>query len=263
MGAELKDKVAWINGASGTIGKAIAAALAGQGARLVLSSRNQEVLTALAKDLKESTKCEVMVLPLDVTNREQVDAAAGKINKDFGRIDLLVNSTSLSKFGDFLQLQDSDWEAVFQHKLFAYIRTCRAVIPYMVQQKYGRIVNVSGRSGHQPTQPLHTAGMSANAAVNILTKALANMYGSNNIRANVVAPGPVLSARYDAVVKVSEQVAQVGSHPTTSTFNTPPVSGKAATPEEIAEVVSFLLSERSSQLTGVVLQADGGSTAAL
>lgn len=260
---ELPGKVAWISGASGAIGRAIAAALAREGATIVLSSRSQAALDALAAELKGAHGYPALALAVDVTSREQVDAAAQRIASDFGRIDMLVNSTSISLFGDFLALGDEDWLAVYQGKFFAYLRTIRAVLPHMLRQNDGRIVNISGRGGHQPTMPVHLPGMSANAAVNLLTKGLANMYGTHGIRVNAVAPGPVASPRYDSILQVNRQLNDAASHPTKSEFNTAPTLKSQAQPEEIADIVLFLLSDRSRLMTGTILQADGGSTASL
>ncbi len=260
---ELQGQVAWVCGASGAIGRAIAAALAGEGATVVLSSRSQAALDALADELGHSPRGKARALAVDVTSREQVDAAAERIAKEHGRIDMLVNSTSISLFGDFLALRDEDWLAVYQGKFFAYLRTIRAVVPHMIRQGGGRIVNVSGRGGHQPTMPVHLPGMSANASVNLLTKGLANMYGSQGIRVNAVAPGPVASPRYDSILDVNRKLGDGASHPTRSAFNTAPTLGAQAQPAEIADVVMFLLSERSRLMTGTILQADGGSTASL
>jgi NAD(P)-dependent dehydrogenase (short-subunit alcohol dehydrogenase family) len=259
----LQGKVAWLVGASGTIGRSVAGALARDGAHVVLSSRTQSTLETLAADLAQSTGATTRALPVDLTEREQVDAAARKIHDEFHRIDLLINSTSLSRFGDFLELGDDDWIAVYQNKLFSYLRTIRAVLPYMLDQRDGRIVNISGRGGHQPTLPIHLPGMSANAAVNLLTKGLANRYKADGIRINAVAPGPVVSPRYDAMLSVNERVGKSATHPTAGAPGTTSTAGNQAHPDEIADIVLFLLSDRSRLMTGTVLQADGGSTASL
>lgn len=261
--AGLRGGVAWVSGASGAIGGAVAAALAREGAALALTARSLGPLESLAASLAAEHGVRTLALAVDVGSREQVDAAAARIAQEFGRIDMLVNTTSRSIFGDFLELKDEDWAAVYQGKFFGYLRTIRAVVPHMVRQGGGRIVNLSGRGGHQPTMPVHLPGMSANAAVNLLTKGLANMYGAQGIRINAVAPGPVASPRYDAILDANRRLGDAGSHAASSAFNTAPVAGGKARPQEIADVVLFLLSAQSHLMTGTVLQADGGSTAAL
>lgn len=260
---DLQGKVAWLNGASGTLGRAIASALATEGATVVLSSRSEPSLRAVSADLEAAHPGRTSVLAVDLTNREQVDAAAQRIAADFGRIDMLVNSTSLSIFGEFATLADEDWLAVYEAKFFGYMRAIRAVLPQMIRQNDGRIVNVSGRGGHQPTTPVHMPGMTANAAVNLLTKGLANAYAKHGIRINAVAPGPVASPRYDAIVQAGQRQRDPGAGPFASGSSTVRTLGAQADPQEVADVVLFLLSDRSRLLTGSVFQADGGSTASL
>lgn len=258
----LSGKVAWVVGASGAVGQAVAALLAAEGCRVVISSRRAESLAALAEHVRASTGTDCLALPMDITQRETVDWTANEIVARQGRIDLLVNTTTVPRFGDFLELPDEAWQEVYETKFFGYLKVMRAVLPHMAAAQYGRIVNVSGRGGHQPTQPVHLPGMTANAAVNLMTKGLANMYGASGIRINVVAPGPVRSQRYDAILAASKALAG-GSHAGTSAFNTQPLNGEHATPEEIAASVAYLLSDAASLLNGIVLQTDGGSTASL
>lgn len=262
-GGEFSGRVAWVSGASGAIGRAIAEGLAREGATLALTSRSLPALEALAADLGARYGVDALAVAADVGSREAVDAAAARIGEACGRIDLLVNSTSRSIFGEFLELPDEDWMAVYQGKFFGYLRTIRAAVPWMLRQQGGAIVNVSGRGGHQPTQPVHLPGMTANAAVNLLTKGLANLYGPQGIRVNAVAPGPVESPRYDAILETNRRLEAGGSTGTRSAFNTTPVLGAKAQPAEIADVVLFFLSTRSRLMTGTVAQADGGSTASL
>ena len=259
----LSGKVAWVVGASGAVGRAVTALLAAEGCRVVISSRSTDSLAALAEQVRAATGVTCLTLPMDITQRAAVERTAREIVAQHGRIDLLVNTTTVPRFGDFLTLPDEAWQEVYETKFFGYLKVLRAVLPYMVQSGYGRIVNVSGRGGHQPTQPVHLPGMTANAAVNLMTKGLANMYGAQGIRINAVAPGPVRSQRYDAILAASNALGASGSHAPASAFNTQPLSGQHATPEEIAAAVAYLLSDAAAVLNGIVIQADGGSTASL
>lgn len=258
---EFDDQVAWVVGASGEIGAAICRALSHAGAQVVASSRGADA--TLAARLSVVGAPATRPVPVDITRRDSVDGAAGRIMVECGRIDMLVNTTSVSLFGDFLELGDDEWLTVYQSKVFGYVRTMRAVIPHMLAQGGGRIVNMSGRGGHQPTLPLHLAGMSGNAAVNLMSKSLANSYGASGIRVNVVAPGPVDSPRYRKALERTANLPAHASHSGVSAFNTAPVSGRLVQAEEVAEITAFLLSARSGCLTGTLLQADGGSTAGL
>lgn len=237
----LKNRVAWVVGASGAIGQAIARDLATAGARVVATGRNEAVLKSLGFETER----------VDLSDRASVDATAQRILGREGRIDILVNSAALPIVGDFLELGDEQWLSVLQAKGMGYMRTMRAVVPGMLERGSGAIVNISGRGGHQPNSPSHLPGSSANAMVNLLTRGLANLYGPRGIRVNAVAPGPVRSARYDTIAAANARLGQ------------PPPSQPVATPEQIASIVRFLASDQSSHLNGSILQADGGATPTL
>lgn len=256
MNGQFSGRVAWVTGAAGTLGVAISQALGSEGASLVLSGRNAEALKLEAEKLKGLVGRPIVVEPLDISRQEQVTGAATRISDRFGRLDILVNCTALPIFGDFLELTDSDWELVIQAKFLGYVRTMRAALPIMMKQSFGRIINVTGRGGRQPT-PAHLPGSSVNAAVNLLTKGLSNVYGRNNIRINAVAPGPIESPRLDRIAASNESV-QANRQTTTGT----PLN-RLGTAQDVANAVIFLASDQSAYTTGTVLQVDGGGTAAL
>lgn len=233
------DKIAWVVGASGALGTAIAQALAREGASVILSGRNEQALADLATAIGTAAE----TLPFDISSDPSVRASVARIIERHGRIDILVNSTSLSIFGDFLTLTDEDWLNVFNAKHLGYIRTQRAVLPHMIEQKFGRIINVSGRGGQHPNR-IHLPGGSANAAVDLVTKGLSKIYAEHNIRINAIAPGPIRSPRLDAMQ-------------TAGRTRTGPVLGDGY-PDDVADAALFLLSEQARFTTGAVLQVDGG-----
>jgi len=260
MNLGLQNQVAWICGSTGAIGAAVARTLTDEGVSLALSARDANALDALVAELRPAAPHPPLALPLDMSVRASVDTAAKRILSEHGRLDILVNTTALPLFGDFLALEDAAWEEIFQAKYFGYMRTMRAVIPQMVSQARGCIVNISGRGGHQPSSASHLPGSSANAAVNLLTKGLANIYGDKGLRINAVAPGPIASQRFDRLAAANDTIAH----------DAPRASAKPATtvaglgqPHDIASIVAFLVSDHAAHLNGLVVQADGGSTLTL
>lgn len=249
--ALLQDRVVWVIGASGAIGNAIARLSVAAGAIVVASGRSADKLAALTSDIPAAGG-RVHARVLDVCQRADVDTAAQEIVTRHGRIDGLVNSTSLSIFGDFLELTDEQWVQVLDAKLLGYVRSMRAVLPYMIRQSGGAIVNISGRGGRQPT-PAHLPGGSANAGVNLISKGIADAYQKHGIRVNTVAPGPIQSDRFEKIRASNERVTG-GAVPRASL-------DRMGRPEDVAEAVVWLLSDRARHITGAVIPVDGGGTA--
>ena len=243
MTSSLQGRIAWIHGAGGTLGRAIAIELSTRGARVVLSGRNATRLDETAGELPDAGRDAALVLPTDVRDDAAVRAAFDRLLQQTGRIDYLVNSTTLPLFGDLLALPDADWLEVLDTKILGYVRTLRVVLPHLAAQGSGAVVNITGRGGRQPNA-VHLPGGAANAAVNLITKGLADQYGPRGVRVNAVAPGPIHSERLDAL-------AQAGG--TSGT--------RIGEPADIAQAVAFLLSDASRHINGTVLAVDGGSLA--
>jgi NAD(P)-dependent dehydrogenase (short-subunit alcohol dehydrogenase family) len=231
-----RQRVVWVIGASGAIGSQVAARLLAQGDVVVVSSRSPEVLPSVDNGYD--------VVPVDITDRKAVEDVASSLIARHGTIDALVVCTTLPIFGDFLELDDDDWFNILDTKLLGSVRAVRAVLPGMIRQCHGRIVLISGRGGTVPP-PRHLPGACANTAINLLVQGLATAHGAQGIRINAVSPGPVASPRLDAMQRtVSAGVNNA--------------LGCAASPDDVADAVLFLLSDHARHITGTSLQVDGG-----
>lgn len=244
-GNELQGMVAWVVGGSGAIGSVIASTLAAEGARIWVSGRDTAKLAKVVADIADA-RGEAQSLVLASSATDPFPAATERILRESGRINILVNCTASSISGDFLRLQDEQWLAVFESKLLTYVRAMRACLPVMAEAGGGVVVNVSGRGGRLPSAT-HLAGGSMNAAVNLLSKGLADAWQSRGVRINVVAPGPIVSERFRLLNQVASDAGMAMA------------AGTSGTPKDVAEAVLWLVSDRSRHVRGSVMQVDGGS----
>ena len=248
MNELLKDRIVWIVGASGAIGAEIARHVAGAGAIAIVSARSEGRLRELASEIKTAGG-RAEVVPCNIRSRHSVDAAAKQIIDAHGRIDGLVNSTSVSDFGPFLEIDDAVWLEVLDTKLMGYVRTMRAALPAMSAQGGGAIVNISGRGGRQPTATHIPCGC-ASAAINLMDKGLADAFAPHGVRVNTISPGPIESDRLRELM----QSAGAMSDRSVQSY------AKPGTPQDVAQAALWLLSDLSRHVTGVILPVDGGAT---
>jgi NAD(P)-dependent dehydrogenase (short-subunit alcohol dehydrogenase family) len=247
----LEGKIAWVAGGTGALGQAIALALAEEGAIPVVSSRRAEAAAAVARDIAAATGIEAIGAAMDSTDEDSVRRAAEDIVRRRGRIDILVNSMGVPAFGDFLEIGHSVWKAAVDTKYLGYVACMREALRPMVAQRYGRIVNITGTGGRLPNA-IHMPGSSVNAALNLVTKGIANFYADRNIRANAVSPGPIRSPRQDEMIRAA------GRDPAAAI----PMK-RLGEARDVSDAVLFLVSDRSDYVTGSVLQVDGGAILAL
>lgn len=240
-------KSAIVTGAGSGIGKATAKRLAQEGARVIATDVVQARLDDLADELGHY---DIKSVQGDITREETVVALVAAAN---GRIDVLANVAGIMDgFLPVGEVDDATWERVFAVNLTAPFRLTRAVLPLMMSQRNGSIVNVTSEAGLRGS----TAGAAYTASKHGLiglTKSTAFMYAPNGIRANAVAPGPVRT-NIEAPMKSTLAAARVG--PLFQT-NVPPV----AEPQQLAAAITWLASDDAANVTGIVLASDGGWSA--
>lgn len=235
-------RTALVTGASRGIGLACAKALAQAGVRIILAARNRELLDQAAAAIEGET----FVLELDMSAVDTVKAAINAAAKEFGHIDILVNNAAITRDGIAMRMKQSDWDSVIATNLSGAFAACQAVLPSMMKERWGRIVNLSsvvGRSGNAG-QANYVA---AKAGLIGLTKSLAQEMGSRNVTVNAVAPGFIAT---DMTANLPEELK-------TKILSTIPL-GRFGQPEDIAEAVAFLASDKAAYITGAVLDINGG-----
>jgi NAD(P)-dependent dehydrogenase (short-subunit alcohol dehydrogenase family) len=237
----------------------VALGLARDGAHLALNARGREPLERLAAEIAERHGVGVVPVRGDMSQPADIQAFAARTVERFGRIDVLVNSAGSSQGGIFWEVPDETWTDSWGLKLFGYVRLMRAVIPHMMRQGGGRIVNIVGNTGKQPIQTM-LPGASANAALLTITKGVADAVARHNIIVNAVSPGPIRTERWDTLMERLGKAVGTSAEEYEASFVRDIPLGRVGRPEEMADLVVFLASERASYLTGVSITADGGMT---
>lgn len=257
-----KGKVAFISGGSAGIGRATARALAAEGARVVIAARTADRLAEAGRALREETGGEVLAEVMDATDPPSVDRAVAAALAAFGRLDILVNSTGAAKFGDFEALTKEEWEASLASKLLGQINCARAVFPHMRRQRWGRIINLVGSHGRlAPADGLPSSV--ANAGLFNFTLGLAKLGAKDNVLVNAVNPGPVATDRIEYVIRARAAIRGIPeSEARQGLLDSIPL-GRFARAEEVADLITFLASERAGMITGALIPIDGGQTSFL
>jgi NAD(P)-dependent dehydrogenase (short-subunit alcohol dehydrogenase family) len=259
MDLGLKGRCALVTGGSMGIGKAAALELAAEGCRVALAARGEDALAEAAVEIRSRAHAEVITVRADCTRIEDIGRMVEEVVARFGRIDILVNSIGAAKSGHFLQLPEDDWRESLELKLYGVIRCCRAVVPHMQRQRWGRIVNLIGHRGRQPEPRAMPAGV-ANAGLINFTKALADEFVQDGILANGVSPCPMETRRLDYMVKAKAALEGITEDQARQDYLRDIPIGRFARPEEIAALVAFLASERNSYISGTTISIDGGAT---
>ncbi|MFX0096813.1 MAG: SDR family oxidoreductase [Candidatus Hodarchaeota archaeon] len=257
MDLGLEGKVAIVAASSKGIGKAIALALAREGTKLAICARGEEALRATADEIIGKTGVEVLAIKADVTVEEDVQELVRSAAKKFGRIDILVSNSGGPPTGVFEDIPQETWEKAVDLNLMSTIYLCRAVIPYMKKQKWGRIINMTSVSVKQPINGLILSN-AVRAGVVGLSKSLSNETAKDNILINVVGPGYTLTERVRELARSKAAKEGISEEEVYEAWEGRIPLGRLAQSEEIANLVVFLASEKASYITGTTIQVDGG-----
>jgi 3-oxoacyl-[acyl-carrier protein] reductase len=253
----LKNKVALVAASSRGLGKAVAWGLAQEGAKLVICARDKKVLEKAADDIFLGTGVSVFPLAVDLMEGGQIDWLVGETLDLFGKIDILVTNAGGPSPGDFTDLKEDDWMHAVQLTLMSAVRLTRAVLPGMRKNKWGRIIYMTSVSAKQPINGLLLSNVLRPAVVGLM-KSLSREIAGEKITVNAVCPGYFLTDRIQELLRDrAKKEKKTYKKVLQASVDEIPM-GRMGNPEELANLICFLASERSNYITGSLFQADGG-----
>ncbi len=257
----LQGRVALVTGGGRGIGKAIALALAAEGASVALCGRTTETLAATADDIR-ALGVEAWPMQADVSDLEAVRRFVAEAAEAAGRVDILVNNAVASLSAPFDEQTDDHWRHHIDVKLMAAIRCAREVLPHMRSRHWGRIVNIGGMTA-RITAPTRITNGVVNAGVANFTKQLAGQIAADGITINCVHPGSTATERLKASIERRARDAGVSVVEMTAQNVADIPLGRLIEPSDIASAVLFFCSPLAEMITGQSIAVDGGSAASV
>ncbi|MBI3248167.1 MAG: SDR family oxidoreductase [Deltaproteobacteria bacterium] len=249
MDLGLKNKIAMITGASRGIGRAIALGLAAEGCRISACARGQEGVEHLAWDIQQRGG-EAFTQAVDVTNEHEARRWVEATQERFGQVDILVNNVGGSRPGGNLTASPEDWKTGFALNFFSALDLCRLVVPLMIAKKSGCVINIASVYGREWGGPM--TYNAAKAAMISLSKEMARELAPQGIRVNSVAPGSILFPGGSWEKRRQDNPEMIAAF-----VKTELPFGRFGKPEEVADVVVFLASDRAYWVSGACLNVDG------
>jgi len=254
----LLNKVAFITGGGRGIGKAIALMFAREGADVSLAARSKVQMEEVAREIRAMGR-KALVNVMDITSVEQVDRAVKRTLEEFGRIDVLVNNSGIAgPTATVHEITPEQWDEVFNVNLRGAFLCCRAIVPVMIKQGRGKIINIASTAAKKPLAN-RTLYVATKMGLIGFTRALAVELGKFNINVNAICPGPVGGPRIERVIDQVAEKEGVSREVIRQRFLSQSPLNSLISAEDVAKLAVFLASEDSNKMTGQDLNIDAGA----
>jgi 3-oxoacyl-[acyl-carrier protein] reductase len=257
MDLKIAGKVALVVAASKGLGKATALTLAQEGAQVCISARDINTLNLAAEEIHQITGTHVLVVPADVTIRQDLERLAQKVRQDLGAIDILVNNAGGPRPGLFVEMSDDDWLQAFNLNFMSATRLTRMVLPAMREKRWGRIINITSFGVKQPIPNLILSNAVRTGLV-AMAKTLSGQVAAYGITVNNVCPGYTLTDRVRSLAASTATQNGSTSAEVMAGWEASIPMHRLGKPEELAALITFLASEQAGYITGTTIQVDGG-----
>ena len=257
MDLGLKDKVAIVGGASKGLGRASAQVLAEEGAKVTICSRTSTDLEQAAKEIRESTGAEVLTYAADLDELSSITGLIKATVSEFGALDILVNNSGGPPLARSADATEEQWETAVQRSLIFFGRMCRESLPHLKERGGGRIINILASTVYNPIPNLALSGATRMGVV-AYAKSLADEVGRDGILVNNVCPGSILSDRMLSNVTSRANELGISVEDALALRAEDSAVGRVGEPVELANLVAFLASDKSTYITGTTILVDGG-----
>lgn len=258
MDTGLSNRLAIVAASSQGIGRAAALSLAAEGANLALCARNIKALELLAEEARSTYGIEVYTESVDVGDDEKVRNFVTAAHDRFDRIDVCVTNAGGPPSKSFVETTMEEWDSAYRLNLRSVVSFAHAVLPYMVQRRWGRFITLTSITVKQPSPDLVLSN-SIRSGVPGLVRSLATQYGASGITVNNVGPGYTATDRIEELVRRRAASTGKTEDEVKSLLSRDIPLGRMARPEEIADAITWLASERASYITGQTILVDGGA----
>jgi len=254
----LGGKISIVTGGSKGIGRSIAMALAREGSDVAICARGMEDLEDAAAGIRAKTGRKVLAIRADMSDLGDIKTLVSSTVAELGGVDILINNAVNSVAAPFMELADEDWLNHINVKVMGYVRCSREAIPHMIDRGGGRIINIGGMAARSAGSLTNSNGVT-NSAVSNIAKNLSDQVAKDGILVNCIHPGTTRTPRQDMVLERQAQDANVSFEEAERRAVAGIPIGRMVEPEDIADLVLFLVSARATAITSQTIAVEGGA----